>query len=112
KGGAIPVSVTATRIDGFDGPTRVKFDGLPPGFHAPETVIEANQTSTAFALFAGPDAAVPSNTKMKLIATAAIQGKEVVHEALGGLPKLSEPGDLVATARQDAVTIKPGQETR
>jgi hypothetical protein len=41
-----------------------------------------------------------------------IGGKEVVHEMTGGLPKLADGGDIVTTTRQDAVTIRPGQETR
>lgn len=112
KGGAVPVSVTATRIDGFDGPIRVKPEGLPPGFHAPETVIDGNLTTTAFALFAESSASILPNTKLKLVATATINGKEVVHEAAGGTPKLLDPGDIVTTTRQDTVVIRPGQETR
>src|SRR5262249_20868745 len=80
KGGAIPVSVTATRLDGFDGPIRLELQGLPPGFHAPATFIEGNQTTTAFALFAEADAKVPADAKLKLVARATINGKEVVRE--------------------------------
>ena len=112
KGGAIPVSVTATRTDGFDGPIRIQLDGLPPGFSAPATFIEANQTTTAFALFAAADAKVPPDAKLKLKATATIDGQEIIREAAGGLPKTAEPGDIVTTTRQDAIVIRPGQETR
>src|SRR5262249_33635070 len=112
KGGAIPVSVTATRLDGVDGPIRVEWQGLPPGFHAPATFIEGNQTTTAFALFAEADAKVPADAKLKLVARATINGKEVVREAVGGLPKTVEPGDIVTTTRQDVIAVKPGQETR
>ena len=112
RGGAVPVSVTATRLDGFDGPIRVKLDGLPPGFHAPEAVIEGNLTTTAFALFADAAASVPPSTKLRLVATATMHGKEVVREATGGVPKLSDPGDIVTTTRQSAVAIRPGEETR
>ncbi|MDB5313706.1 MAG: translocation protein TolB [Gemmataceae bacterium] len=112
KGGAIPVSVTATRLDGFDGPIRVQLEGLPPGFHAPAAAIEAGQNSTAFALFAAADAAVPAGTQLKLGAKAMIGGKEVAREAAGGLPKVTDGGDIVTTTRQDAVTIRPGQEAK
>ena len=44
-GGAVPITVTATRTDGFEGPIRVKFDKLPEGYRLPDTVIEAEQTS-------------------------------------------------------------------
>jgi hypothetical protein len=112
KGGAIPVSVTATRTDGFDGPIRVKLEGLPTGFSAPESFIEGNQTTTSFSLFAAADAVIPANAQIRLKAAAAIGSKEVVREAAGGLPKVVEPGDIVTTTRQDAIVIRPGQETK
>jgi hypothetical protein len=112
KGGALPIGVTATRTDGFNGPIRVRLDGLPSGFHAPETVIEGNLTATAFALFADAAASVPVDTKLKLMATATINGKEVVREAVGGMPKLADPGDIVTTTRHSEVVVRPGEETR
>ena len=45
-----PVAVTLTRMDGFDGPVRVKLEGLPAGLTAPETFVEAGHTTTAFTL--------------------------------------------------------------
>jgi hypothetical protein len=112
RGGAVPISVTATRLDDFDGPIRVKLDGLPPGFHAPEAVIEGNLTTTAFALFADAAASVPPSTRLRLVATATVGAKEVVREAAGGVPKLADPGDIVTTTRQSGVVIRPGGETR
>jgi hypothetical protein len=114
KGGALPVSVTATRLDNFDGPIELKLENLPPGFQAPATTIEAGQTTTAFALFAdaatkAPDAKHPP---LKLVARAMIEGKEVVRDAAGGLPKVVEPGDLVTTTGQGEVTLRPGHEAR
>lgn len=49
---------------------------------------------------------------MKLIARAKIDGKELVREVTGGLPKVIEPGDIVTTTEQTAVTVKPGGEVR
>jgi hypothetical protein len=111
-GGAVPVGITVNRTDGFDGPVRVRLAGLPAGLSVPESVIEANQTSTSIALSAGATATVPADAKLKLVATATVNGKDVVREAAGGVPKLLDPGDIVTTTRQDAVVIKPGQETR
>jgi hypothetical protein len=42
-GGAIPVTMQAFRMDGFDGPISVNFDGLPPGITATPTVIPPGQ---------------------------------------------------------------------
>lgn len=112
KGGAIPMAVTATRFDGFDGPIKLELRGLPTGFHAPATFIEGNQNTTAFALFADGNAKLPSSGEIKLVARASISDKDVVREATIGMPKVIEPGDIVTTTRQDVLRIKPGQETR
>jgi WD domain, G-beta repeat len=114
KGGAVPVTVTVNRIDGYDGPVRVQLENLPPGFEAPATFIEAGQQSTAFALYAAAMATSPPamTPPLKLVARATIDGKEVVHEVVGGLPKVVEPGDLVTVTAAGEVAIKPGTEAR
>jgi hypothetical protein len=113
KGGALPITVNAERIDEFEGPITLKLEGLPPGLSAPATTIPAEENSTSFALFAEPGATVPQTAPaLKLVAKAMIDGKEVVHEAAGGTPKVIEPGDIVTTTEQAAVTVKPGGETR
>lgn len=42
-GGAIPVTLQAFRMDGFDGPISIQFSGLPPGITATPTVIPPGQ---------------------------------------------------------------------
>jgi hypothetical protein len=111
-GGGLPINVTVNRLDDFDGPVRVKLEGLPPGLSAPETFVEAGHTTTAFTLFADADAKVPPTTKLKLVARGTIGDKEVVREAMGGEPKVVPVGDIVTTTREAAVTLKPGQETK
>jgi hypothetical protein len=113
KGSARAIAVTAKRIDGFDGPISVRFENLPPGFSAPDTTVPAGENATSVALFATPDAAVPASaTSLKIIASARIDGKDVVHESTGGVPKVEDAGDLVTTTGQDIVTLYPGGETR
>jgi hypothetical protein len=113
KGGAVPVRVSATRADEFDGPIAVRLENLPPGLHAPATTIPAGENSTSFALYAEPTASVPAKAPpLKLVARAMIDGKELVREAAGGLPKLIEPGEIVTTTEQSEVTVRPGGEVR
>jgi WD40 repeat protein len=121
KGGALPINVTADRQDGFEGAIEVHLENLPSGFSAPSTTIPAGETTTSFALFAeafantkktDPNAPGSKEPPLKLLARALINGKEVIREATGGMPKMVEPGDLSATALQSEVTVQPGQETR
>jgi len=112
KGGAVPIGFTATRSDGFDGPIRVRLAGMPAGFSAPEGLIQKDQLVTSVALFAEANATLAADAKFKVIATATVNGKEIAHEVDGGPLKLSDPGDVIATTRQSAVSIRPGHETR
>jgi hypothetical protein len=114
RGGSIPATVTANRIDGFDGRIDVQLTNLPAGFEAPPTFIEPGQTTTIFAISATAKAANP-DTKTpapKLVATATINGQMVVRESGGQLPKAIEPGDLVTSVSASSVTLRPGQEAR
>jgi WD40 repeat protein len=113
KGSALPITVTAERSDGFDGAIELQLDNLPSGFSAPATTIPAGENATSFALFAAPHAAVPAKSPpLKLIAKAKMDGKELVREVTGGVPKVIEPGDIVTTTKQMEVTVKPGGEVR
>jgi WD40 repeat protein len=111
KNSALPITVNAERIDEFDGPIELRMENLPPGFGAPATTIPAGETSTSFALFAEESRNV-SSSAVKLVAKAVIDGKEIVREVSGGVPKMIEPGDIVTTTDLSAVTVKPGGETR
>jgi WD40 repeat protein len=113
KGAAVPVTVTAERIDEYDGPIEVKLTNLPPGFSAPLSRIPAGENSTSFSLHAEADASVAVKAPaLTLSASARIDGKAVTQEVTGAIPKLVEPGDLATTTKQSEVTIKPGGETR
>lgn len=111
KNGALPLTVTATRIDGFDGAIRVKLIGLPKGFEALETEIEAGQTSGTLGLFAAADA-VNATTACQVESSAMIAGKTVVHTTDFGMPKVIEPGDVTTTTDVNEVTIVPGGQTK
>jgi hypothetical protein len=114
QGGAAPVSVSCDRFDGFDGVIAVALENLPAGFTAPATTIPAGELSTALALYAEPSAASPPKDapRLKLVAKATIDGKEVSHEVAGELPSAVEPGDIVTTVEQTEVTIQPGRQAK
>ena len=111
KGGGASIAVTATRLDGYDGPIRVRFTGLPPGLHSPETIISAGQIATAMTLSADANAPVPDmKSKLELTAEAMIQGHRVQSVKIGGVPKLLELGDLTASTVESQVDLKPGDQ--
>jgi hypothetical protein len=113
RGGAIPVTINIDRVDEFDGPVDVRLEGLPRGFSAPATNVRPDDDSTAVALYAEPTAKTPDKAPpLKVVARAKIDGQEVVREATGGVPKAVEPGDVVTTTDQSAITVRPGGVTR
>lgn len=111
KGGALPITVTADRLDGFDGSIAVRLENLPPGFSAPPTTIPAGEYSTSFALYAEPTAGA-GTSPIKLLARATIAGKEMEREVTGSIPKAVPPGDLTTVTEQAEATVQPGQTTR
>jgi hypothetical protein len=111
KGSAVPITVSADRSDGFDGPIDVHLENVPAGFSAPPTTIPAGENSTAFAFWADATARAPVRAApLKLIARARINGQDVMREVTGAVPRLMEPGDLVTTTEAAEVTVKPGQQ--
>jgi hypothetical protein len=111
KGGAVPLTVTAARLDGYDGPIAVRFDGVATPFKVPDTVIEAGQLSAVVALEAGAEPPKGPVT-IKAVGRAVIDGREVVREAAVGPLKLADPGDLTTATDVSEVVIRPGGEAR
>ena len=113
QGGAVPVRVTVNRRDDFEGAIALKLENLPPGFSAPATSVPAGENSTSFALFAEASAAAPVKAvPLKVVARAHLDGKEVVREAAGGVPKVVPAGNLVTTTAKDEVAVRPGGQAR
>jgi WD40 repeat protein len=113
KGGAIPITITAERIDGFDGPISVRVKNLPPGFHVPDTTIEAGTYTTTVAVYADADAKVPDKAAAAILeGSTHVAGLPVAFVGAFDLPKLVEPGDIVTTTAESAVSIVPGQQSK
>jgi hypothetical protein len=98
-GDAKEFKVTAKRIDGFEGPIRVDFAGVPPGFSVTTPlVVEAGQVEALGVIAADADATAPTPERARSIevtATATIGDRETTHPVnplgeikLGEKPKL------------------------
>ena len=79
-------------------------------FSAPATKIEAGQMTATFALAA--EGVGTATAAYKLVGTAMIDGKSVVREATGGMPKTLTTAEVTATTDTPTLTIRPGGEVR
>ena len=112
RGGAVPFTVTATRIDDFDGPIEVKATDWPLPFRFPATIIEAGQLQTTVALAAGTEPMPTPVPPFKLTGTATMDGKPITREVSIGVPTITPAPDIVTTTNVQELTIRPGQESR
>jgi hypothetical protein len=113
RGGAIPVTFTAERIDGFDGPIKIQVKNLPPGFHMPATTIEAGAYATTVAFYADTNAKMPEKASTPTLeGTTRATGIPFAFIGNFDLPRLIEPGDIVTTTAESEVAIKPGQQAK
>ncbi len=117
-GSARELRFVATRREGFDGPIRIGIDNLPPGFVATTPLeIEAGQIRATATLFAAPGTPAPdaaATEKVRLAASAMIDGREVVHPmgTLGRLQIGKPPRvtiEILPGADRSYVTETPGQ---
>lgn len=93
----IPVSrgreftVTAKRVDSFEGPINIELQGLPEGFQVTTPLtIEAGQNKAIGTIFANPDAKMPAGkdvVEVGLKSVAEISGNRIEH-AVNGVLKL------------------------
>ncbi|HXT42283.1 MAG TPA: c-type cytochrome domain-containing protein [Candidatus Angelobacter sp.] len=128
-------SVTAERVDGFDGDIRLEITNLPAGFSvSTPLLIQAGHNEAKGTLNAAANATKPDGTNAaasRVIATATISGRIVTREVnnlgritLGEKPKLyvsfepdsriqattPEPDPPSATPME--ITIAPGESAR
>jgi Bacterial pre-peptidase C-terminal domain len=83
KGGNETFTVFAWRQDGFTGDIALSVEGLPKGVTCPPQVMGGGLRHVKLVLSGAADAA-PWTGEIKLLGTATIGGKPVVHEARPG----------------------------
>jgi hypothetical protein len=112
KGGAIPITITAVRIDGFDGPIDVSLGDLPSGLRASSASIAPGQVSTTIALSADVNATLDAAVPLKATGRASIGGATVTRFANPDdrlkLISLTPRADILMTAETKEVTLEPG----
>jgi hypothetical protein len=108
RGGTIPVTVTALRIDDFDGPIDVSLLDLPAGLHASKGVIAPGQVSTTLALSADTNANLDAAVPLKAAGTSSAISHYANPEDHLKLISLMPRADILMTAETKEVTIAPG----
>ncbi|HBY61627.1 MAG TPA: hypothetical protein DEH78_17535 [Solibacterales bacterium] len=111
-GGTVPVTVTAFRMDDFDGPIHAKLAGLPAGLAATTGVIPSGQVSATLLLTAAPDANLAAAVPLQVEGRAEIAGRAVARwanpEDRLKLIALMPRADVRMTAETREVTVEPG----
>jgi hypothetical protein len=108
-GGSIPIEVTASRLDDFNGPIDVTLENLPAGLKSTAGVIAPGQVRTTLLLSATLDATLASAVPLKVVGHA----QNVTHVAdpedrLKLIALMPKP-DILMTAQTKEVEVEQGK---
>lgn len=111
-GGRIPITVTALRLDEFDGPIEVSLKNVPAGLRATSGVIAPGQISTTLLLSAEENAALDRAVPLEVVGRAQLGNHQEARWAnpedrLKLIALMPKP-DIVMTAETKEVTLEPG----
>ncbi len=117
KGGSALVTVSASRVRGYDGPIEISAEGLPAGVTANAATIPAGQDSTVMLLSADGSASDGAlSAGFKIVGHAKVKGHDLARVASEDAPlKLASvipPPDAIVTAGPERVTLEPGQDVK
>ena len=114
RGGQIPITVLASRIDDFDGPIQVAVEDPPPGVSVTEGVIPPGQATTTLLAAALPGAELERAVPFKVRATANIAGRQVARWAAPEdnlkFISFSPPADVELAADAREIVLAPGED--
>jgi len=111
-GGRIPVTVTAQRLDDFDGPIEISLKDLPASLHTTQGVIAPGQISTVLLLSADDGARLDRATPLAVVGRAQLghgwEERWANPEDKLKLISLMPRPDIVMMAETKEVTLAPG----
>jgi hypothetical protein len=107
-GGSIPITVTAFRMDGFDGPIDVELRDLPAGLRATRGVIRPGQASTTLTLTADAGARLADAVPLRISGNGAGVTRAASPEDRLKLIALMPRPDLVMQSETHEVTVQQG----
>ena len=112
-GGRIPVTVTALRLDDFDGPIEVSIEDLPAGLSASRGVIEPGRVSTTVLLSADENAQLDRAVPLRVSGKGQDGARHLAHWAspedkLKLIALMPKP-DVTMEAKTREVVLEPGK---
>jgi hypothetical protein len=112
-GGRIPVTVTALRLDDFDGPIEVSIEDLPAGLSASRGVIEPGRVSTTVLLSADENAQLDRAVPLRVSGKGQDGARQLAHWAspedkLKLIALMPKP-DVTMEAKTREVVLEPGK---
>lgn len=118
RGGRVPLTVSAARMEGFEGPVRVRVEGLPPGFHATQGLIRPQELVTTLVLSALETAREPEEPVHLRVVGEAVIGERTVRRAAAdpveplNLVSLAPTPPIVPRIEPPNPVIRPGENTQ
>ncbi|HUJ22629.1 MAG TPA: hypothetical protein VLX58_13950 [Bryobacteraceae bacterium] len=111
-GGRIPITVTALRLDDFDGPIEVSLQNIPAGFRATRGTIAPGEIATTLLLSADDSARLDRAAPLEVLGRARLENRweerSADPEDKLKLISLMPKADIMMTAETKAVQIEPG----
>jgi hypothetical protein len=111
-GGTVPVTVTAFRMDDFDGPIAVSIEDLPAGLTATSGVIAPGQISTTLLLSADASAKLDHAAPLKIVGRGGNLTRWANPDDRLKLISLMPRSDVVMTAETKEVEIEAGKQAQ
>lgn len=111
-GGSVPLTVTAFRMDDFNGPIRVSIDNLPPGLKATNGIIAPGQVRTTLLLTAEVSAKLDQAAPLKIVGRAGELTRWADPDDRLKLVSLMPQPDVIMTAETKVVEIEPGKQAQ
>jgi len=108
RGGSIPVTVTAFRMDGHNAPIDVALEDLPAGLHATKGVIHPGQTTATLLLSADDAATLATAAPLMAMGTCGNAAHFANPEDKLKLISLMPKPDISMTAATREVILEPG----
>jgi hypothetical protein len=117
KGGTALITVSASRVQGYEGPIEINVEGLPAGVTASPATIPSGQDSTVILLSADANASADAlPAAFKIVGHVKIDGHDRTRIANEDAPleiaSVVPPPDAIVTTVPSHINLQPGQEVK